>query len=182
MRSTDIQHSRSWAKKVRMNPVSIYRSSRKLHPAAILLLTLAFLSEGRIEDNSIIDAFSKCTSELRVKIQGSGKAKSTSEARTICKDNCKVRVADFKNIRCQQLCGDRFAYPRPKEGPACHLCYRDSGCYISLCQALMDLGVCRCVHDCEIATPKKVGTLQSVNGTSGDIRKKFDSALIERKE
>ncbi len=164
-----------------MNPVAICRIAMKSYPAVVFLLTIVVVSEARIDDYSIVDEFNKCTSELRVKIQGSGKANLLSAARINCKDTCIAGVVEFKNMRCPEQCGITLIHPQPRKGPICHLCYNAKKCYILLCKRLIDFGVNSCAEDCEISTPETVGTLQIVNGTSGDIRQKFPSALIEIK-
>ncbi len=161
-----------------MHPCSTYRSTMKWYASAVFFFTVMLASESKVVDNSIVDRYVKCTSELRVNIEGGGKATLVKEARKLCKNDCREGTKLFSGRHCARICGLVLNYP-PPGAPICELCTSDPGCYIKLCRCLIHNGVLRCVRDCERATPVKIGLLQSVSGTSGDIKQKFPSKILK---
>ncbi len=149
----------------------------KIFAPVFFFLALALLSEAVVEDSSIIDEFDKCTSELRVKIQGSAISATVTQARADCKANCAVGVATFKGVRCPALCGLTVTLQKAAGPTTCNLCVPDSNVWIKNCRDLMDIGLNNCQAGCDTAAPDSVGVNFRISSTSGAIRRTFPSRI-----
>ncbi len=58
-------------------------SPLKVFAPVFFFLALALVSEAIVDDSSIVDEFDRCTSELRVKIRGTGLGAVVTVARMI---------------------------------------------------------------------------------------------------
>ncbi len=131
-----------------------------------------------MEDFSIKDEFDKCTSELRVKIQGSAIAADVTTARTECRVNCRAGVDQFKGIECPKLCGLSPITVSVNGPTTCRLCDPNKNDWIQNCRDLIDIGANNCANDCDNAAPDSVGTANfRVSGSSGAIKRRFPSNL-----
>ncbi len=129
-----------------------------------------------MEDSSILDEFDKCTSELRVKIQGSAISATVTQARADCKDSCREGVDAFKGSRCPALCGLTVMIQKRRTAPTtCNLCVPDKNVWIKNCRDLVDIGVNNCVACCDTAAPDEVGVDFRISSTSGAIKRRFPS-------
>ncbi len=153
----------------------------KVFAAVFIFLAFALVSEAVVEDNSIVDKYDKCTSELRVEIQGSAIAATEKQARADCRTSCRDGVAQFKSLDCQRLCGlkAREYHTMSTKPTTCHLCFPNKNTWIGNCRALVDIGANDCVKGCSTAVADWDSTYTKcrISSTSGAIKRKFPSKI-----
>ncbi len=149
----------------------------KVFAPVFFFLALALVSEAVVDDKSILEEFSECTSSLRAKIQGEATAATVTQARADCRASCINGADAFKRKRCPELCGLGGSMSFGAQPSTCILCFPNKNTWIRNCRALVDIGVNNCVADCGTTAPDASGPDFTVRGTSGAFQTRFPSNI-----